>query len=115
MSADRDENENLVDAELDAIESAALDSDPAADADELRDAWWLRWLKFIAVIIVPAVILGLGFLFGYYFLAGRIGSSYQMQHDTIGLMKFRFWLGASIGGGLGMIYVVRCIIRRADP
>jgi hypothetical protein len=30
-------------------------------------------------------------------------------------MKFRFVIGAGLGGGLGLIYVIRCIMRKADP
>jgi hypothetical protein len=104
-----------------AIEEAALDFNPAADSDSPRDAWWLRWLKFLAVIVVPAIIFGLGFLFEDYideYRAGSYGHSVAqriVEHDTIGAMKFRFWIGACVGGGLGAIYVARCIIRRTDP
>jgi len=63
----------------------------------------LRWLKCISIIAVPALILGFGFLFEDH------------NYDTIGSMMFRFWLGAGIGGGLGMIYIVRCMVRKVDP
>ena len=117
-----DEKINPLETELSAIEEAALDSDPAADSDSPRDAVWLRWIKFAAVIIVPAIILGLGFLFADYINQFQAGSHHEhnlaqnrIEHDTVGAMKFRFWIGAGIGGGLGLIYVARCIIRRADP
>ncbi len=92
----------------------------SANRDE-QDVWWLRWLKFVSVIVVPAGILGVGFLFGPYFLDEQIRRSYRihnsdlMMSDTMWLMKFRFWLGVTLGGGLGMIYVFKCIIRKVDP
>jgi hypothetical protein len=82
---------------------------------ERQDACWFRWLKFIALIVVPAGILGLIFFYGFYFLGGGTGSYYLIKQDTIGFMKFRFWLGASIGGYVGTSYMVRCIVRKADP
>lgn len=30
-------------------------------------------------------------------------------------MKVRIAIGGVIGGGLGMIYVVRCLVRKVDP
>jgi hypothetical protein len=86
-----------------------------AAADEPRDPWWLRCLKFGCVVVVPAIVLGIGFLFGYYFVAGRRGGVYLTRDDTEAFMKFRFWLGAFIGGSIGLIYVVRCIVRKVDP
>ena len=116
------EDDNLLKAAETAIEEAALDSDPPDDPDSPRDAWWLRWLKFVAVIAVPAITFGLGFVFVDYMeeyratgLHDRIIARQNVDHDTIGTMKFRFWLGACISGGLGAIYVARCIIQRTDP
>ena len=118
----RDENADPVTVALSAIEEAALDSDPTPDSDSPRDAWWFRWLKFGAVIAFPAIVLGLGFLFADYIAQYRANSFHEravtsriVERDTIGSMKFRFWLGAAVGGGLGMIYVGRCVIRRTDP
>ena len=119
---DDEQNSNPVSEILSSIEEAALDSDPSADSVSPRDAWWLRWLKYISIIAVPSIVLGLGFLFEDYIEQYHANSYYQrdvakrnVEHDTIGSMKFRFWLGAGIGGGLGMIYVARCIVRRVDP
>jgi hypothetical protein len=116
------EEDNPVNIALSSIEETALDSDPSADPDSPRDAWWLRWLKFLAVIVVPAVILGVGFLCEDYFEQYRAESSlsrsvarHNVEHDTVNSMRFRFWIGACIGGGLGAIYVGRCIIRSTDP
>jgi hypothetical protein len=116
------DDDNPVNIALSTIEEEALDSDLDADSDSPRDSWWLRWLKFLSVIIVPAIILGLGFLFEDYIEQYRADSSFDrhvaqrnVEQDTIGAMKFRFWVGACVGGGLGAIYVGRCIVRRTDP
>ena len=119
MDNEDDNPANLLES---AIEEAALDSDPAAESDSPADPRWLRWLKFLAVIVVPAIIFALGFLFEAYIEHYRADTSHDrsvaqrnVEHDTIGAMKFRFWVGASVGGGLGAIYVARCILRRTDP
>ena len=110
---------NLVES---ALLEAASGSGSAADLDSPRDAWWWRWIKFASVIIVPAIILGVGFLFEDYFEQERAQSSYNrtvarrnVEQDTVRAMKFRFWVGACLGGGLGAIYVARCIVRKTDP
>lgn len=110
---EKDEDNSLVGSMLSSIEETALDSDPNADADAPRDVWWLRWLKFVSVIAVPAIVLGLGFLFTGF---GDESSSIRLTEEEFSAaMKFNFWLGAGIGGGLGMIYVARCIVRKVDP
>lgn len=117
-----DQNGNPVSEILSAIEEGMLDSDPTSNPDSPRDAWWLRWLKFASIIFIPAVILGVGFLFEDYIEQSQADTSYRrsmaqrnVEHDTVGAMKFRFWMGASVGGGLGLIYVGRCVVRRANP
>lgn len=119
---DDDQYSNPVSEMLSSIEAAALDSDPSADSASPRDPWWLRWLKFISIIAVAAITLGLGFLFEDYVEQYHADSYYRrdlakrhVEHDTIGSMKFRFWLGVGVGGGLGLMYVARCIGRRVDP
>jgi hypothetical protein len=119
-----DEDISPVGAVFSAMEDAAspADKDEPADSDAPRDAWWLRWLKYISIIAIPAILLGLGFLFEDYIeqyhadsYSHRDKAHRRVEHDTIGFMKFRFWLGAGVGGGLGMIYVVRCMVRKVDP
>jgi hypothetical protein len=119
---DDEQKSNPVSEILSTIEEAALDSEPAADPESPRDAWWLRWLKFVSLIVLPAVVLGLGFLFADYIGQENADTSYHrdvakrnVEQDTVGSMKFRFWTGAGVGGGLGLIYVVRCIVRKGDP
>jgi hypothetical protein len=117
-----DEQDNLVDTIESAIVETALDSDPAADSDSPRDSRWLRWLKFLALIIGPAIVLGLCFLFEDYLEKDHADTSNhrsiaarRVENDTTDTMKFRFCIGAGVGAGLGAIYVVRCIIRKTDP
>jgi hypothetical protein len=119
---DNDDNDNTVSAMLSSVEEAALDSDPTSDSALPKDVWWLRWLKYVSIVAFPAIILGLGFLFEGYIEQDSAGTSHRrelaqrsVERDSINSMKFRFWLGACVGGGLGMIYVVRCIVRKADP
>ena len=119
---DDDQDNNPVNNLLSSIEEAALDSDPSSDSDSPKDAGWLRGLKYLSTIIVPALLLGLGFLFEDYIEQYHADSYYQrdmaqrhVKQDTISSMKFRFWIGAGVGGGLGLIYVVRCMVRKVDP
>ena len=120
-----DENEDVspVKEMLTELEEAALEPDFSADSDSPRDVWWLRWLKFMSIITLPAVVLGLGFLFEYggelkqrdMNSTGHTMTTESTGQEVSGEMKFRFWLGASVGGSLGLIYVARCIIRKTDP
>jgi hypothetical protein len=117
-----DENKNPVDSMLSSFLEAASDTDASSDSDSQGDAWWLRWLKFISIIAVPAIVLGLGFVFYDYIEQFRVETISQLdrasrnvRQDTIGYMKIRFWIGAIVGGAVGMIYVVRCIVRKVDP
>jgi hypothetical protein len=119
---DENENNNPVDTALSVIEETALDYDPSSDTDAPRDVWWWRWLKFMSVIVFPAAVLGLGFMFEYGMDSrhepvseARSMSNRDVELNVVNAMKFRFWLGAGVGGGLGLIYVARCIVRKVDP
>jgi hypothetical protein len=100
----------------------ALNYSPPAAPSAPRDAAWLRRSKYASLILVPAVVVGGGFLFVQYAMQIH-GETYfqrslvreQIERDTVASMWFRFLLGASLGGGLGLIYVIRCIVRRVDP
>ncbi len=118
----RDERYDPVVEGLSDFAKDALSYQPAPDSDEPRDAPWLRWLKFASLIIVPAVVFGLGFLFSDYVLHYNGETYYQRQraerrvkHDTVRSMKWRFVIGSFVGGGFGLIYVVRCMVRKVDP
>lgn len=120
--ADEDQNNNPVNAILSSVTETALESDSSPADDSPRDVWWLRWLKHLSIIIISAVILGLGFLFEDYFqqsnattYSQRTQAPKQVEQDTVSDMKWRFGIGAGLGGGLGLIYVARCIIRKVAP
>ncbi|MCD6051593.1 MAG: hypothetical protein K0Q55_3002 [Verrucomicrobia bacterium] len=118
--ANHDDNESLLGTTFSAVKDAALNKHPSyEDETTERDEWWLRWLKFASVIIVPAVVLGCGFWFADLAIKSRSGMSSRMERlkkdETVERMNFKFWLGAGIGGGFGLIYVAKCIIRKEDP
>jgi len=100
----------------------ALTYSPEVEPDKPRDAAWLRWLKFASLIVFPAVVFGLGFLFADYAMQEQ-GATYRqrslaagrVRHDSVEGMRIRFIIGAALGGGFGLVYVGRCIIRRVDP
>jgi hypothetical protein len=100
----------------------ALSFSPKSSPDDKRDAFWLRWPKYLSLIVLPAAVFGLGFLFEDYFLQSN-GQTYRqreraasrVQHDSVSSMKLRFFIGAGLGGSLGLIYVIRCVGRKADP
>jgi hypothetical protein len=109
----------------DALSDLAKDAliyTPESSPDEPKDALWLRWLKFASLIILPAAVVGLGFLFEDYVVHYSGETYYQRQRaekrveqDSVRSMKLRFVVGSCIGGSLGLIYVVRCLVRKMDP
>ena len=118
----RDYRYSPVENELSDFAADSLSFTPTPARGEPRDPAWLRWLKYLSLIVLPAAVFGLGFLFEDYFLESN-GQTYRLrqraasriQHDSVSSMKLRFIIGASLGGGLGLIYVVRCVRRRVDP
>jgi len=100
----------------------ALDFTPTNDPDEPRDPAWLRWSKFVAIVFVCAVLFGMVFAFEDYIEQYSARNDYQrtraehrVEQDSMGELKFRMFLGGSIGAAIGGIYVVRCLIRKVDP
>ena len=120
---ERDDDKDPVSEGLSDFANEASNYVPEVDPGEPRDPVWLRWSKFAALIIFPAMVFGLGFMFVDYvaqYRGGindypRIHAEKRVKHDTVWSMKVRFEVGAAIGGGLGLIYVVRCIVRKVDP
>src|SRR5262245_32934144 len=116
----RDYSYSPVDNELSDFASDALSFTPTPARGEPKDPAWLRWLKYLSLIVLPAAVFGLGFLFEDYFLESN-GQTYRqraaaaVQHDSINSMKLRFIIGAGLGASLGLIYVIRCITRKVDP
>jgi hypothetical protein len=97
---------------------------------EPRDSVLLRWAKFVSIIVVLAVILGSLFGFSIHVVAWHtylsssnstipVGSEkhllQQSANDTRHAFKQRFIIGSTIGGVLGLIYVIRCLVKDEDP
>ena len=118
----RDDRYSPVTEGLSDFAKDALSYTPESNPDEPRDALWLRWLKFTSLIILPAIVVGVGFVFEDY-VRRSSGETYsqrqraenRVEHDSVRSMKWRFVVGSCIGGSLGLIYVVRCIVRKVDP
>jgi hypothetical protein len=118
----RDDHYSPVVNGLSDFATDALSFTPEPARGSPRDAAWLRWLKYTSVIIFPALVFGLGFLLEDYLLESN-GQTYRqrqcaalrIQRDSLDSMKLRFIIGAGLGGGLGLIYVVRCMVRKIDP
>ncbi len=92
------------------------------DSEQPRDSSPVRWLKFLSIVIVLAVILGGVFALEAY-VARYHGDSWfrrseareLVREDDWDAFRNRFLVGACVGAGLGAIYVGRCLMRRVDP
>lgn len=92
-----------------------------------RDPIWLRWAKFLSIIVVTGLVVGALFVFSIYigalvdaFPSGRhyhhsVIASEALRRDNAYAIRVRFIVGACIGGALGLIYMIRCLIKRVDP
>jgi predicted MFS family arabinose efflux permease len=110
------------------------ESDIETPEDEVRDSVWMRWVKFVSIIVLATVLLGS--LFGVsihvvaLFSAAKwtmdSSSGYRMRgttktdvdrsnKDTMHSLKIRFMIGSILGASCGVVYVVRCLIRNEDP
>lgn len=115
----RHESDPRVDLLLNIAEKAL--KTPRNDPDEPRSPVWLKCVGFAALIIGPAILLGLAFAFGDFIMQftgdhrQRQQAEQSVQNDTPAAFKSRFITGAGIGGALGAICVVRRIVRKVDP
>ena len=76
-----------------------------------------RWFQFLLIIAVLATGVGLVSCFAPY-VGGtlRDGPDVEwMRTDTKAAMWRRFAWGAGVGGLLGAVYMVRCLMRDEDP
>lgn len=95
------------------------DYDIYGSEPEPRDPVWLRWLKFASIVFILAVGCGL-LVFGadYFAQYKKMDVARAAQETGMGLTyRYRndFFSGAGIGGAMGLVYVIRCIIRKVDP
>ena len=97
--------------------------------DEPRDSTGMRWAKFVAIVVVAGVLMGM--LFGFsvhvvawntYLHSGRIHTTRveerKMQpaaEDTRHEFALRFLAGGCLGGLIGLGYVIRCLVKDEDP
>jgi hypothetical protein len=109
---------------MDAMISSASEGFRASseDTNAPRDPFLLRWAKFSSIIVVLAVVLGGGFALGDYVTQSQGESSAQrararrwVEHDTWKAFRGRFIIGACVGGGIGVVYTIRCLVKKVDP
>jgi hypothetical protein len=121
---DNDEDEGVFGFLIGAIKEVVVDAatfKPEIDPDEPRDPAWLRWLKFLAIILIPAVFVGLvffgvGFLIEYHTAKYGPSTAVNSTGDEVTTrLKHFFECGAAFGGLCGLFYVIRCLIRKVDP
>jgi hypothetical protein len=121
MNDDQD-NLSTIRETADDFVDQALTFVPQSEPDEPRDSSWLRWSKFVSIIAVPAAAFGFLFFCEYYYEEYSYAKHFtseaaaeRIEGDPLRPMKQRIAIGATIGGGLGLIYVVRCLARDVDP
>ena len=103
-------------------------------ANEPRDTALLRWAKFLSIIVVLAVLVGGLFGISIHVVALHSAAKFTLDHpnryrlsgaakydvdrsaaDTKQAFKQRFIIGSSIGGVIGLVYVIRCLVKNEDP
>jgi hypothetical protein len=116
---DDDDEDSLTGAAFDA----AFDAMPGDRQDDYltRDSVSMRWMKFLVIIGFLAMVGGGVAGFSGYFAGNdsyhrrSIPLQDRMKDDTAVKMRRRIIIGAGIGGGVGLLYVIRCLIKRVDP
>ena len=94
--------------------------DKPTDSNSPRDSFGMKWAKFISIILVAGLVMGCLFAFSTYVAAfvGLFDSRSHTRltdfHDTGSAFEHRFILGGCVGGSLGLIYMVWCLIKRRD-
>jgi hypothetical protein len=117
------EEENLPSRRAVAHIESEISSERAAYENEgHRDPPIARFTKFAAIILVLTLALGALFALEDYFLEHggrtyweRSAAKERVREDTYQDLKFRFYLGAAIGAGLGLSYMARCLAKDIDP
>lgn len=121
---DDNEDEGVFGFLFGAIKDLVVDAatyKPEIDPDEPRDPGWLRWLKFLTIILIPAFFVGLicfgvGFLIEYHMAKHFPAAAIDAPADQVTkTLKHFFECGAAFGGLFGLLYVIRCLIRKVDP
>lgn len=92
------------------------------EPEEPRDTSFMRWAKFISIIVVLASVLGgVGAWTAFRSSYNRARYSSLVEDSSaepshpIREVKIRTVIGAIIGGAIGACYVGRCLVRNEDP
>jgi len=90
--------------------------------EEQRDSAWLRWVKPFLIILVPAIVFGLVFVFRDYasqYIAtmefDRAAARGWVKLDTWDWMRRRFVLGFCAGAAFGLLYKIQWHFRNRVP
>ena len=90
--------------------------------EEQRDSAWLRWVKLVSIIFVPALVLGLVFAFGDYVRQytatlqfDRAVAQGWVKLYTCDWLRRRFVLGACAGAAFGLLYKIQWNLRNRVP
>jgi len=120
------------------LESPDNEDQGPVEADQAaasRDSVLSRWTKFIAIIVMGAVVGGILFGISIHVVALFLGVEHETKQandyyghysppksaveqsnaDTKHSFKVRFIIGSIIGGSCGLAYTIRCLIRDEDP
>ena len=94
---------------------------PAED-EEQRDSAWVRWVKPFLIILVPAIAVGLIFVFRDYvrqyiatFQFDRASARGWVKLDTWAWIRRRFVLGFCAGAAFGLLYKIQWHFRNRCP
>ena len=114
-------DKSLFDEVADDAAQAAFGPRPPED-EEQRDSAWLRWLKPVWIILVPALGLGLIFAFGDYVRQytaylefDRAVARGWVELDRWDWMRRRFVLGACTGAAFGLLYKIQWNLMNRVP
>jgi len=84
-----------------------------------RDSSLIRWSKFLAIIVVLAGLLGGAFAVEHMLeISDGRSEAWYLNPEARTLarrIEVRFYIGASIGACLGVVYVARCLAKDLDP
>jgi hypothetical protein len=85
---------------------------------------WPRSARHIALVVWPSLMLGVLFASCEY-LGPRYQASYErrmrkealdgIHHPYWRVVRMHFEIGAGAGAFLGLMFVVRCVVKREEP
>ena len=110
-------------------DDVSLAAAEAPENNESRDSLGMRWAKFVAIMVVAGVLLGLLAGFSIHVVAWNTYVHLKHIHasraeervmqpaadDTRHEFAIRFLAGGCLGGLIGLGYVIRCLVKDEDP